>query len=169
MSKLRGCTKVFKMALHLVEAILAILIVVLVVWKMMRVSPAKDRLAVNIQCYLDGTGKKGRLYGNEFCIYAICVAIVSLLATAILRCANSCLGCLTANACGIAHLGEMIIDLILFTWWAVAFALFLNRGVPANNLGYEREGPRNIIIAAACGEAVSFFLSVLLTCCGMGR
>lgn len=168
MSKLRGCSKVLKAALHLLQAALAILIVVLVVWRMMRVSKGTG-IQLNVQCWLDGTGKTGPLYGTTFCVFAICVALVSLIASGILRCANSCLGCLTANACGIANFGEMIIDIILFTWWAVAFALFLNRGVPANNKGWEREHPRNIIIAAAAGEAVSFALSVLLTCCGMGR
>lgn len=165
MAKFKACTKIFVAALNLIQAALAILVVVLVSWKMMNVT--RQGLRVNAKCLLDGTGKTGRLRGTEFCIYAIAVGLVSLIATAILRCANSCLGCMTANACGITNLGSMLIDIVMFAWWALAFALFVNRGVPANNAKYPHEHERNIIIAAAFGNAASFALSTILTACGL--
>ncbi len=167
MGKLKGCTKILVAALNLVQAALALLVVVLVAWKMMNVE--RKGLQVNASCLLDGTGKTGRLRGTEFCVYAIAVGLVSLIATAILRCANSCLGCMTANACGITNFGSMLIDIVMFVWWALAFALFFNRGVAANNATpqYPEKPSRDIIIAAAFGNAASFALSVVLTACGM--
>lgn len=153
------------MALDIVQAVLAILVVFLVTWKMMKVSVVNT--SVQTRCLLDGTEKTGALRGAAFCGYAVAVGIISLIATAVLRCANRCLGCLTANACGITNIGEILIDIVMFAWWAVAFALFANRGLPANNKNYPEEPARNGIIAAAFGAAVSFALDVVFTVCGM--
>lgn len=165
MAKIRQCTRVLGMALDLVQAALAILVVVLVTWRMVRVS--RNNLTITSRCLLDGTDQKGPLRGASFCAYAVAVGIISLIATAILRCANRCLGCVTANACGITNFGEILIDIVLFTWWAIAFALFANRGVPANHKNFPHESARNGIIAAAFGAAASFALDVVFTVCGI--
>lgn len=154
------------MALHILQVLFALLVVVLVVWKMIRVD-RQQALKFHTRCLLDGTGQSGRLRGVEFCIYAVSVGIISLIATAVLRCANGCLGCLTFNACGIANFGSMLIATVMFAWWIIAFALFLDRGIPANEKAIGDVGARNVIIASSFGAAASFFLEVVFTCCGM--
>lgn len=166
MGRVKGCTRVLGMALDIMQVALALLVVVLVTWKMMRFARGPG-ISVNTRCLLDGTGKSGRLRGMEFCVYAAAVGIISLIATSILRCANRCLGCLTANACGMTNFGEIIIDILLFVWWAIAFALFSNRGIAANNKNFPQTSSRNIVIASAFGCAASFALDVLFTVCGI--
>lgn len=157
--------RVASAVLNLVQFALALLVIVLVSWKMMRVNV--DNLQVNSRCLIDGSGKSGSLRGVRFCAYLIGVGVVSIVASAVLGCATKCLSCLTANVCGISGFVSIIIDAALGLWWAVAFALTVTRGVAANKAGYPEVDARNGIIAATFFASLSFFLDILLTLRGL--
>ncbi len=162
----KGATKVIGFVLDLVQTALAILVIVLVSWKMMQVSRT-EVLKIKTKCLLDGSGQTGTLRGTQFCVYALAVGFVSLIASSLLGCANRCLGCITANACGITNFVSIVIDAVLLVWWAIAFILFANRGIAANNANFPQEPARNGIIAAAFGAALSFALDIIFTACGI--
>lgn len=167
----KATTRVAGLVLDLVQAALALLVVVLVSWKMFRVTRTDlvsfKSLPVKVGCLLDGTGKTGMLHGTRFCVYMLAVGLISLIATSVLRCANRCLGCITADACGITNFVSILIDALLLAWWAVAFVLVVSRGQAANKANLSQEPARNGIIAASFGAAFSFFLDILFTTCGI--
>lgn len=159
--------KVLGVVLDLVQAALAILLIALVTWKMMRVRVDRRDLEFDTRCLLDGSGGKGAFNGMTFCVYAVIVGLVSLIAKALLACLGRCVACVTAGACGIKDFFSIATDVLLAVWWGIAFALFVQRGIAANDRGFPEETARNGIIATAFGALLSFSLDIVFTVCGL--
>ena len=159
--------KILGVVLDIMQSALAILLVALVSWKMLRVNISKSEFNFDTKCLLDGSAKDGILTGVSFCAYAIAVGVVSLVANCLLSLMKMCLGCLTAGACGIKDFFSILSDTLLAIWWGVAFALIVQRGTDANEKGFPEETARNGIIATAFGGMMSFVLDIVFTVCGL--
>lgn len=151
---------VLGVALDVLQVGFAILVVVLVSWKLTNVSI--EGLSLKSSCILNGSDD-GFLGGAAFCAYAIVVGIASLVANAIFGCLRKLTNCLTLNMCAASSVVTVIGDTLLGVWWAFAFGLFVRRGTAANSLDLPERGARDGVIAAAFGAMISFFADVVIT------
>lgn len=145
--------------LDLLEVAVAITVVVLTSWRMLNVSVEGTNL--DTSCVLDGSGSDDLISGTNFCIYAILVGVVSLLALGIFKFVRKLFKCVTLNACSASRLVSIVGDVLQSAWWAVAFALFLRRGTAANDLDLPNQTERDAIIACAFGGMLFFAADVL--------
>ena len=158
--------KIIRLALDLLQIALAILVVVLVSWRLIKISDFKVD-DVKVECLLDGSEDTGAFTGTGFCIYAIAVGVISLIASAIFGCIRNCFKCITANVCGASRIIDIVADTALGVWWTVAFVFFLRRGTAANGLDWPEKAARDGVIAASFGALASFFADVIVTICSM--
>lgn len=124
-----------------------------------------DRTGIEFDtnCLLDGSKGSGFLTGTQFCVYAILVAIISVVATWIFGCIRHCFKCITFNACGASKLLDVVGNTILLVWWIVAFVLFFQRGRAANDLGWPEKQSRDWVIAASFGAAAAFLGDIIVS------
>ena len=153
--------KVIGFALDIAQFAIAIVLLVLA-FRITFPEPI-DLRNLNTHCLLDGSGGAGTLTGIQFCAYILAVGFVSIIASAILGCLTRCVGCFTANICGVKGFLSIVADAVLVVWWAVAFVLVLKRGTAANERGWPHAPLRNGIIATTFGGALLFFLDIIVT------
>lgn len=151
-------------ALDILQIVFAILVVVLVSWKLTNVEV--DGISVKSSCILNGSDDSF-LGGTGFCVYAIVVGLASLIVNVIFGCLRKLTKCLTLNMCAASNVVTVIGDTILGIWWAFAFGLFVKRGTAATNLGFPERGARDGVIAAAFGAMIAFFADVVVTVVGV--
>lgn len=157
--------KIFGVALDILQIVFAILVITLTSWRLLNVNV--EGFDVDTKCLLDGSSGDGVLTGSKFCIYAIMVGVISLLANIIFGCVGKIFKCITANVCGASRIIQILGDTALGVWWTVAFVFFIQRGTAANNLDWPETAARNGVIAGSFGGLISFFLDVVVTVCGM--
>lgn len=145
--------------LDLLEVAVAITVVVLTSWRMLNVDV--EGTSLDTSCALDGSGADDFISGTRFCVYAILVGVVSLVALGIFKFVRKLFKCVTLNVCAASRLVSIVGDLLQVAWWAVAFALFVRRGTSANDIGLPNRTERDAIIACAFGGMVFFALDVI--------
>lgn len=161
----KGAVKVVGVALDIIQIALAVVVIVLTSWKLLDLEV--EGINVESTCYLDGGGSDNKFSGTAFCIYAICVGVVSVIANAIFSCLTRIFKCLTLNACGCSKLLSVVTDSALGIWWLVAFVLFVQRGTAANELDWPERASRDGVIAASCGAMVAFFVDAIVSFYGV--
>lgn len=155
---------VIGVALDLLQILFAMIVLVFVSWKLTGVEI--EGLELKSSCLLNGSDA-GFLSGSVFCIYAILVGVISLIANAIFGCLSKVTKCVTLNVCAASSFVSVIGDTALGVWWAVAFALFVRRGTAANDLGWPERGARDAVIASAFGGMIAFWADVVITIVGV--
>lgn len=155
---------VIGVALDLLQIAFAIIVTVLVSWKLTGIEV--DGVQLKSSCLLNGSDD-GFLSGSAFCVYGILVGVISLIANAIFGCLRSFTKCITLNACAASSIVSVIGDTALGIWWAVAFALFVKRGTDANDLGWPERSARDGVIACAFGAMIGFWADVVITIVGV--
>lgn len=161
-------TKILGVALDILQFVFAALVVVLVSWKLTNVS-ITNLTNVNSNCLLDGTDSEGPISGVGFCVYAIIVGLVSIIANAIFTCIGNCANCVTLKACMANKVVGILGDTLLAVWWGLAFALFVRRGTTANELDWPERTARDGVIAAAFGGMLSFAGDVIVSIIAIAR
>lgn len=152
-------------ALDLLQIGFALLVTVLITWKLMNVE--RQGVELKSSCLLDGSDSSDFLTGSAFCVYGVVVAVVSIIVNAVFGCLRKITKCVTLNACAASNIVSVIGDAALGVWWAVAFALFVRRGTAANGLGWPERDARNGVIASAFGAMAAFWADVVVTIVGI--
>lgn len=154
-------TTTLSIIFSVLQLVFAFAVAIIVGTKLLDVD--RTGLEFDTNCLLDGSKGTGFLTGTQFCVYAILVAVISVVATWVFGCVRHCFKCITFNACGASKLLDVIGNAVLLAWWIVAFVLFLQRGRAANNLGWPEKQSRDWVIAASFGAAAAFLGDIIVS------
>lgn len=160
-----AAVSVLGVTLDLLQAAFALVVLVVTSWKLF--DGNVDGFKIDGSCLLDGSGSSDAISGTRFCVFAVAVAVISLIANFVFSCVGKVFKCVTLNACAASKLVSIVGDTALGVWWTVAFALFVRRGTAANSLGWPERSARDGVIAASFGAMVAFYADVVVTVCGM--
>lgn len=168
-------------ALHLLQAVCALFLIIVTPWKMFQgdgftfddattvISNPNATLENTTTCLLDPGKDSKFLSGSAFCIAVMVFGVATLVFGALVSCAKCLCKCATANVCGVAGVVTIVADLALAVAWGFAFVLLFSRGRKANDAGFPERAWRDATIGAAFVGAASYLLDAIVVCCTVGK
>jgi hypothetical protein len=176
----KGPAIVLSSALHLVQVVCALFLLIVTPWKLFRgdgftlkdaatvISSPTATVENTTTCLLDPGTSSSFLSGSAFCIAVMVFAVASLVLGAVVSCAKCLCKCVTANVCGVSGVVTIVADLALAVGWGFAFVLILLRGKDANSAGFPERTWRDGVTAAAFFGSASYVLDALVMLCTVG-